>query len=281
MFDPSKLAETRAIAAAQRRVAEWAGTYLQPLAPRLPDPFARLSVREVSCTDPACATPEGVEVLVTLTSEEWSVTTKILKSARSCEVADVHAAIDELVEGARPRAVAALARRRVEQSAPGDLSVTPGSSSSSKVVPMAAETFAVRVLTRVSADFPSAGDRRAALRVLKAALRIELEHDGMPVSSKTTLNVTSSAASSSTVGMVSPTVDAGIAASADSANNREVLRPPRVMPMPDLSMSGRSKLREADGDEASEMNRHAGGRSGGISCPCCNPDDPQFLVDRC
>jgi hypothetical protein len=179
------------------------------------------------------------------------VTTKVLKSARSCEVGDVHVAIDELVAGARPRAVAAQARKSIEDSSTGES------------LPMSTEAFSVRVLTRLHAEFPEAADRTAALRVLEAALQIEQKKD---------------ASNGTTSEAPPPRKDKAAAEEApvDEKSSAPLKRPP----MPDLSSTGRSKLMQADGDEANEMNRHAGGRGGGINCPCCNPDDPQFLVDK-
>jgi len=92
MFDPAALGAARAAASAQRRVAGWAAASLAPRQAALPNPStARLSVREVKCVDPLCATPDGVEVLVTLTAEGWSATAKILQSAaKTTEVRWLH-----------------------------------------------------------------------------------------------------------------------------------------------------------------------------------------------
>jgi hypothetical protein len=38
------------------------------------------------------------------------------------------------------------------------------------------------------------------------------------------------------------------------------------------------RLLENDHDEASAMRSQH--QNGGLSCPCCNPDDPEFIVDK-
>lgn len=45
-----------------------------------------------------------------------------------------------------------------------------------------------------------------------------------------------------------------------------------------LPSQTRRRLLEEDDDEASAMRRQH--QNGGISCPCCNPDDPEFIVDK-
>lgn len=45
-----------------------------------------------------------------------------------------------------------------------------------------------------------------------------------------------------------------------------------------LPSQARRRLLEKDDDEASAMRRQH--QNGGISCPCCNPDDPEFIVDK-
>ena len=45
-----------------------------------------------------------------------------------------------------------------------------------------------------------------------------------------------------------------------------------------LPSQTRRRLLEKDDDEASAMRRQH--QNGGISCPCCNPDDPEFIVDK-
>ena len=45
-----------------------------------------------------------------------------------------------------------------------------------------------------------------------------------------------------------------------------------------LPSQTRNRLLEEDDDEASAMRRQH--QNGGISCPCCNPDDPEFIVDK-
>ena len=45
-----------------------------------------------------------------------------------------------------------------------------------------------------------------------------------------------------------------------------------------LPSQTRRRLVEKDDDEASAMRRQH--QNGGISCPCCNPDDPEFIVDK-
>ena len=40
----------------------------------------------------------------------------------------------------------------------------------------------------------------------------------------------------------------------------------------------RRRLLEKDDDEVSAMRRQH--QNGGVSCPCCNPYDPEFIVDK-
>ena len=139
----------------------------------------------MACTDPACSGPEGLEVLITLTAEDWSVTDKILKSAVSCEREEVQTLVANLCAGSRPRALAARARRTVEtESGPGPnqrlgtgvsmsaeaLAVTPlstapktphGSQALRNVVLCGAQ---VRVLTRLHGDYSGRKEDLAAAR---------------------------------------------------------------------------------------------------------------------
>ena len=45
-----------------------------------------------------------------------------------------------------------------------------------------------------------------------------------------------------------------------------------------LPSQTRRSILEKDDDEVSAMRRQH--QNGGISCPCCNPDDPEFIVDK-
>mmetsp|Transcript_10250 Transcript_10250/g.12437 ORF Transcript_10250/g.12437 Transcript_10250/m.12437 type:complete len:247 (+) Transcript_10250:50-790(+) len=242
MFDPNSLANSRASQAAVRRITQWANSALEPLAATLPDATARLSVREVKCVDPECITPEGVEVLITLTAEGWSVTAKILKSAKSCTEEEIIASIQDLCKGAKPRALAAHARRIIELK--------------SSSVPMNIESFTVRVLTRIFDDFPVNDDnenqesRIAALRMLQESIKLELGEslEDSPVEAS------------------EPT----------PPPPKTIPEVKRSKPAPTLQMSS-GRLQQNDGDEANEMMKH---RGGGLNCPCCNPDNPEFLVDK-
>tara|TARA_B100001758_G_scaffold171495_1_gene148389 strand:+ start:2529 stop:3053 length:525 start_codon:yes stop_codon:yes gene_type:complete len=70
--------------------------------------------------------------------------------------------------------------------------------------------------------------------------------------------------------------NAGIRYSSDSANN--TTRKQTRMSSISLPSQTRRRLLEKDDDEASAMRRQH--QNGGISCPCCNPDDPGFIVDK-
>jgi hypothetical protein len=271
MFDPNLLANARGAAAAQRRVTEWALSHFKTL-PFQEEEEAQLSVRQVACTDPACATPEGVEVIISLTAKEWSVANKILKSASSCIVEEVHAAVVDLVKVARPRAVAAKARQTLElkhiQSEPSGASLK---------VSILSEKFVARVLARVSEEFESESDRTATIQLLEIALQMEKERAKQHfIPSQTDLKLTTAEKMESTSPSQSPSLSSSTAAMSTQKDN---MRSPRAQ-IPSFVASGPSMLMAADGDESKEMNRHSGGRQGGISCPCCNPDDPQFLVDK-
>jgi hypothetical protein len=61
------------------------------------------------------------------------------------------------------------------------------------------------------------------------------------------------------------------------AGIRYLRKPLRNSPM-SLPSQTRRRLLEDDDDEASAMRRQH--QTGGISCPCCNPDDPEFIVDK-
>ena len=62
----------------------------------------------------------------------------------------------------------------------------------------------------------------------------------------------------------------------DSANNKTG-KQTKISSMT-LPSHTRRRLLEEDDDEASAMRRQH--QNGGISCPCCNPDDPEFIVDK-
>lgn len=270
-FDPAALGSARATQAAQRRVADWANSTLSALAESLPDPEARLSIRQVSCTDPECATPEGVEVLVTLTAKEWSCTAKLLKAATRVERGEVEQVVADLCRGAQPRALAARARRLVEEGA---------HAGSAGPVSMGAESFAVRVLTRIGDEFAGREeDRVAALRVLRQALDLELGGElGGPLGARAH-EATSriEPAGESTPSSVRPSETLPTGQREPPATHFSARRPG---PAPDLAgeLGGSRRLLESDGDEADLMGKHEGRR--GLSCPCCNPDDPRFLADK-
>lgn len=351
MFQPgSSLAAARATQGALRRIVEWAQASLST-AP-IGDATARLAVREVACTDPACATPEGVEVLMTITAEEWSLTRKVLKAATACEKPEIEATIAELSRSSSSRAFAAQARQRIESSGP---------------IPIAAELFAGQVLARLGEQFKTPADRLAALRVLEAAAAIAAAAaaetpallvasnssavlqtvasfvageggEGAPSDSanESITSPLSDGAAGEAKGAIlsSPIVETdvespeGHAQGATEVSNTEAHASPegaptaiasgpneavavaavaaveprpaapaaaaapkeptapkgpqrrRTAPMPDAGRAG-SRLLADDGDEAAAMNRHARGMGGGgIKCPCCNPDDPEFAVDK-
>jgi len=280
---------------------------LAPLSAGLPDPDARLSVREVKCTDPACATPEGVEVLITLTAVGWSATAKILQTAVKCERSEVESVVVSLCAGAGPRATAAAARRQVEaEMAAEDAAAAAASNeafgtssgrhatTSRAPLPMSSEAFAVRVLARLGDDFPGLEGRSSALRVLEAALAMERAKINAAAASAATFGSAAGPAdtASAPAAVVAPagvsslsaqTAADALAAAAPSsaaAPAASGLRGGKPVVMPELNLGGGSRLLQKDGDEANEMARHTGGRGGGISCPCCNPDDPQFMVDK-
>jgi hypothetical protein len=233
MFDPNGMAATKMKQAALRRITEWANTTLTSLAKELPDSTARLSVREVQCLDPECITPEGVEVLITMTAEGWSLTGKILKSAKSCSKEEVVSCVEDLCKGAKPRAVAASAKKVVE--ARGD------------IVPMSTESFTVRVLTHIDKEFLDKEARITALKMLHEAIQHELIDYGEIIIADDNNNNTKSA-SSDTVG-------------SDNKKEQAVSPPPvfvkRAKPAPTLRMAS-SRFMENDGDEAVQMNRHKG-----------------------
>ena len=62
----------------------------------------------------------------------------------------------------------------------------------------------------------------------------------------------------------------------DCADNKTT-KLSRISPM-SLPSYTRRRLLEEDDDEASAMLRPH--RNGDIACPCCNPDDPEFIVDK-
>ena len=70
--------------------------------------------------------------------------------------------------------------------------------------------------------------------------------------------------------------DAGIRYLSDYADNK-TRKQSRISSM-SLPSDTRRRLLEEDDDEASAMRRQH--QNGGISCPCCNPDDPEFIVDK-
>ena len=69
---------------------------------------------------------------------------------------------------------------------------------------------------------------------------------------------------------------AGIRYLNDCADNK-TRRLSRISPM-SLPSHTRRRLLEEDDDEASAMRGQH--QNGGIACPCCNPDDPEFIVDK-
>jgi len=239
-----------------------------------------------------------MEILITLAAAGWSATDKILQTAVKCERSEVEAVVASLCAGAGPRATAAAARRQVEakaaaisaQAGNGSGSGgTPGTSKSTPL-PMSTEAFAVRVLTRLTDEFPEAENRLGALRVLEAAIKMEQEKLFQPSNSSaegstggedgaaaSTSAASPAAASTTTTPGAAAAVPPAAASAAPTASNSRGGKP---VVMPELGLSGGSKLLEKDGDEAAEMGRHTGGRGGGINCPCCNPDDPQFMVDK-
>jgi hypothetical protein len=70
--------------------------------------------------------------------------------------------------------------------------------------------------------------------------------------------------------------DAGIRYLNDYADNK-TRSLSRISPM-SLPSHTRRRLLEEDDDEANAMRRQH--QNGGITCPCCNPDDPEFIVDK-
>jgi hypothetical protein len=70
--------------------------------------------------------------------------------------------------------------------------------------------------------------------------------------------------------------DAGIRYLSNCADNK-TRRLSRISPM-SLPSRTRRRLLEEDDDEASAMRRQH--QNGGVTCPCCNPDDPEFIVDK-
>jgi len=241
-----------------------------------------------------------MEILITLAAAGWSATDKILQTAVKCERSEVEAVVASLCAGAGPRATAAAARRQVEAEASATSAQAAGASSSSgslqvpsksTPLPMSTEAFAVRVLTRLNDEFPAAENRLSALRVLEAAMKMEQDKLLQPSSSAPGSEDGAAASSSAgtpsdttfvptTAGAASAAASAPTSAAAAAAPTASVSRGGKPVVMPELGLGGGSKLLEKDGDEAADMGRHTGGRGGGISCPCCNPDDPQFMVDK-
>ena len=170
MFDPSKLQATRAIAAAKRKLQKWALEVLDKEKKNHYDALsnASISIREIQCNDPQCATTGEIDTVISLTTPLMNIRSKILKSCVDCTQDDVIEVVTELC-------------------------------------------------------------RNAGIRYLN-----------------------------------------------DSANNKT--RKQSRMSSMSLPSQTRNRLLEEDDDEASAMRRQH--KNGGISCPCCNPDDPEFIVDK-
>ena len=129
---------------------------------------ATITIREIQCNDPQCATTGEIDTVISLTTPLMNVTSKILKSCVNCTQDDVIGVVTELC-------------------------------------------------------------RNAGIRYLN-----------------------------------------------DSANIKSG-KHSRISSM-SLPSQIRRRLLEEDDDEASAMRRQH--QNGGISCPCCNPDDPGFIVDK-
>ena len=165
MFDPSKLQATRATASAKRTLQKWALEVLDKEKDKHHDALknATITIREIQCNDPLCATTGEIDTLISLTTPLMNVTSKILKSCVNCTQDDVIGVVTNLCR------------------------------------------------------------------------------------------------------------DAGIRYSNKSGKQSR-------MSSISLPSQTRRRLLEEDDDEASAMRRQH--QNGGISCPCCNPDDPEFIVDK-
>lgn len=311
MFDPAKLSASRASAAARRNIAAWANASMtEDIKVQ-----STLSVREVNCTDPACATPDGLEVVISLTNACFSLTEKILKRAQNCTRNEVGELVRKLCEEAAGRFIAARARVVVEAEDERLEVAKDEKENRTSSPPNLSEVFAARVLSRLNEVAKTgihlegtdgvAEHRRnmiALARVLQSSLAIKIDElreaaDPSKVGNTSSLekavsgvsgkiqglgsagtNAATSTSREPTPSETSTSTSSTSSASTPSSSNPAPSRA-RPRPMMELGdLEGRkSRLLESDGDEASAVLRHNGVRP---NCPCCNPDDPRVLMDK-
>ena len=297
-FDPGSLSVKRAAAAASRRVAAWANTALESnswfLRQSVKSPH--LSVREANCTDPLCGTPDGLEMLFSLTTTDFSLTEKVLKSALKCTREEVVGAVNRLCDGAGPRGIAARARAAV---------AAEDTQSELGVLLPSAEKIVARILTRIDDGTLVRGrlgignvggegelgvcvlsDRRrsrsAILRLLQLAIQITLEEFRQEEEEEEEEEKFGSLSARNTANKPKPPVLQVAAKKNDSSVGVGRHVAPKVRQIPGDPVGeapSRLHLLESDGDEAAAAFRH-NRTGGGANCPCCNPDDPEFLVDK-